>query len=60
MEKHLKLLLTVASVLCFTTLMAKGVPDDPDIQVPVDGGIFTVVGSAVAYGVYRMRNKNNK
>ena len=40
--------------------MAQGVPDDPDIQVPVDGGIFTVVGSAVAYGVYRMRNKNNK
>ncbi len=48
------------SVLCFTSLMAQGVPDDPDIQVPVDGGIFTVVGSAVAYGVYRMRNKNNK
>ncbi len=60
MEKHLKLILTVMSVLCFTSLMAQGVPDDPDIQVPVDGGIFTVVGSAVAYGVYRMRNKNNK
>jgi hypothetical protein len=34
------------------------IPDDPDINaVPVDGGIITVLGSAAAYGVYRLKNK---
>ncbi len=60
MNNTLKFIFTLAAILCTTTLMAQGVPDDPDIQVPVDGGIFTVVGSAVAYGVYRLRNKSSK
>lgn len=60
MNNTLKFIFTLAAILCTTTLMAQGVPDDPDISVPVDGGIFTVVGSAVAYGVYRLRNKSSK
>lgn len=34
--------------------------DDDVVDVPVDGGIFTVVGSAVAYGMYRMRSTTKK
>lgn len=37
-------------------LYAQGTPNtDPDLQVPVDGGIFTVVGGAIAYGVAKAR-----
>jgi len=32
-------------------------PPDPDIQVPVDGGISLVVGGSIMYGIYRSRNK---
>jgi glycopeptide antibiotics resistance protein len=28
-----------------------------DVAVPVDGGIFTVVGGALAYGLYRVQRK---
>lgn len=31
--------------------------DVVDVAVPVDGGILTVVGSAVVYGMYRNRKK---
>ncbi len=34
--------------------------DDDVVDVPVDGGIFTVVGSAIAYGMYRMRSTQKK
>ncbi len=34
--------------------------DDDVVDVPVDGGIFTVVGSAVAYGMYKMRSTTKK
>jgi hypothetical protein len=46
------------AVVATKAVFAQGIPDDPDIAVPIDGGIFTVVGSAVAYGVYRLKNKN--
>ena len=29
-----------------------------DVAIPVDGGIITVIGGAVVYGVYINRNKN--
>lgn len=29
--------------------------DDDVVDVPVDGGIISVVGSAIAYGIYRNR-----
>lgn len=29
--------------------------DDDVVDVPVDGGIISVVGSALAYGIYRNR-----
>ncbi|MCL9980839.1 MAG: hypothetical protein NBV77_05275 [Bacteroidia bacterium] len=59
MNKYAKALTFFAVALLTTTLFAQGVPDDPDLQaqVPVDGGIFTVVGSSIAYGVYRLRNR---
>jgi len=34
--------------------------DDDVVDVPVDGGIFTVVGSAVAFGMYKMRSTVKK
>jgi hypothetical protein len=58
MKKNFKLFLLVVLAVSTKAVFAQGVPDDPDLQVPVDGGIFTVVGSAVAYGVYRLKNKN--
>lgn len=50
------------ALLCLSmfaaSLYAQGTPNsDPDLQVPVDGGIFTVIGGAIAYGVYKVRNK---
>lgn len=46
--------------LAVGTLLAQGTPNgDPDASVPVDGGIFTVVGGAIAYGVYRVKNRKS-
>jgi hypothetical protein len=61
MNKNLRIFTLFAAVLATKLVFAQGIPDDPDLQnvaIPVDGGIFTVVGSAVAYGVYRLKNKN--
>lgn len=60
MKKTFKLLSLTLAALTAQVVLAQGVPPDPDIitQVPVDGGIFTVVGSAVAYGLHRL--KKNK
>ncbi len=58
MNKNFKLILLVALAVTTKAVFAQGVPDDPDLQVPVDGGIVSVVGSAIAYGVYRLKNKN--
>jgi|688.fasta_scaffold442869_2 hypothetical protein len=59
MNKYAKVLAFFAVALLSTALFAQGVPDDPDLQaqVPVDGGIISVVGSSIAYGVYRLRNR---
>lgn len=60
MKAILKYTLTLAAFLFVGSLMAQGTPNsDPDLQVPVDGGIFTVVGSAIVYGVYKVRNKKS-
>ncbi len=58
MKKNFKLFALVALAISTKAVFAQGVPDDPDLQVPVDGGIVSVVGSAIAYGVYRLKNKN--
>ena len=58
MKNTLRILALFVAVVATKAVFAQGIPDDPDIQVPVDGGIFTVLGSAVAYGVYRLKNKN--
>jgi hypothetical protein len=58
MKKNFKLFVLVALAISTKAVFAQGVPDDPDLQVPVDGGIVSVVGSAIAYGVYRLKNKN--
>jgi hypothetical protein len=60
MKSLLKFALTLAAFVFVGSLFAQGTPNqDPDLQVPVDGGIFTVVGSAIAYGVYKVRNKKS-
>lgn len=60
MKSLMKFTLTLAAMLFVGTLLAQGTPNqDPDMSVPVDGGIFTVVGSAVAYGFYKVRNKKS-
>ncbi len=60
MKALLKYTLTLTAFLFVGSLLAQGTPNsDPDLQVPVDGGIFTVVGSAIAYGVYKVRNKKS-
>ena len=58
------LLKYISALALFTlvvgTLLAQGTPNgDPDASVPVDGGILTVVGSAIAYGVYRVKNRKS-
>jgi UDP-N-acetylmuramyl pentapeptide phosphotransferase/UDP-N-acetylglucosamine-1-phosphate transferase len=61
MKKNLRILALFVATVATKAVLAQGIPDDPDLQniaIPVDGGIFTVVGSAVAYGVYRLKNKN--
>lgn len=61
MKTFVKYTLTLAVFALFAgTLLAQGTPNgDPDASVPVDGGILTVVGSAIAYGVYRVKNKKS-
>lgn len=60
MKTLLKFTLTLGAFVFVGSLFAQGTPNqDPDMAVPVDGGIFTVVGSAIAYGVYKVRNKKS-
>lgn len=61
MKNFVKHTLAVALFsVAVSTLMAQGTPNaDPDASVPVDGGILTVVGSAIAYGVYRVKNRKS-
>ncbi len=42
-------------------LAQAGFDDDvTDFAVPVDGGITAIVGSAIAYGVYKFRSSKSK
>ena len=52
MKKHILFLTSFA----FTAIaMAQASFDDNVLDVPVDGGIVTIVGSAVACGLYKNR-----
>lgn len=54
MKKYLLFALTFV----FVALAFSQAGFDDNVQdVPVDGGILTVLGSSIAYGVYRARNK---
>ncbi len=58
--KKISILLVVA--LSTKILMAQAGFDDDvtDFAVPVDGGITAIVGSAIAYGVYKFRSNKSK
>jgi len=60
MKKLSHLLLFSIAILSATIIYAQGTPDDPDAQVPIDGGIFTVVGAAAAYGAYKLRKEKGE
>ena len=61
MKKIKKYLPLILAFTITTVLLAQGeLPDDPDIQVPIDGGIFTVVGAAAAYGAYKLRKEKSE
>lgn len=48
--------LVILSLLAAVPVMGQGLPNsDPD--VPVDGGIVTVVGGAIYYGMRRLRKR---
>ncbi len=52
MKKHILFLAT----FCLIALaFSQAGFDDDVVDVPVDGGIISVVGSALAYGIYRNR-----
>lgn len=64
MKNTLRFIALFVAVVATKAVFAQLLPKDPDgnteqqVEIPIDGGIFTVVGSAVAYGVYRLKNKN--
>ena len=63
MQKIKKYLPLVLAFTLTTVLFAQGnfdMPDDPDVAVPIDGGIFTVVGAAAAYGAYKLRKEKGE
>lgn len=57
MKKATLLLLFVFCAVAMVYSQASFDDDVVDVAVPVDGGILTVVGSAVVYGMYRNRKK---
>ena len=54
--------ISILVVVALSTLMAQAGFDDDvtDFAVPLDGGITAVVGSAIAYGVYKFRGSKTK
>jgi hypothetical protein len=58
--KKISILVVVA--LSTKVLLAQAGFDDDvtDFAVPVDGGITAIVGSAIAYGVYKFRSSKSK
>jgi hypothetical protein len=57
MKKHILLIAT----FCFISLaFSQAGFDDNVMDVPVDGGILSVVGSAVLFGLYKNRKNKNQ
>jgi len=52
MKKHI---LFFATFCLIALAFSQAGFDDDVVDVPVDGGIISVVGSAIAYGIYRNR-----
>lgn len=50
-------LVLASLVLLSLSLYGQMLPPDPDLQVPVDGGILTVIGASIAYGIYRSKKE---
>jgi hypothetical protein len=57
MKKATLLLLFTFVVVAMVYSQASFDDDVVDVAVPVDGGIVSVVGSAIVYGLYRNRKK---
>ena len=59
---RLILILSFTSVLLFPNILssAPGAPGGGEADVPIDGGIFTVVGAAAAYGAYKLRKEKGE
>lgn len=49
--------LVILSLLAAVPVMGQGLPGGGDPDVPVDGGIVTVVGGAIYYGMRRLRKR---
>lgn len=52
--------LVVLSLLSAAPVFGQGLPGDGDPDVPVDGGIVTVVGGAIYYGMRQLRKGTDR
>jgi hypothetical protein len=57
MKKSFLFLLFAFCMVALAYSQASFDDDVIDVAVPVDGGILTVVGSAMVYGLYKNRKK---
>lgn len=57
MKKITLFLLFAFCVVAMVYSQASFDDDVIDVAIPVDGGILTVVGSAMVYGLYKNRKK---
>jgi hypothetical protein len=57
MKKSILFLLFAFCMVALAYSQASFDDDVIDVAVPVDGGILTVVGSAMVYGLYKNRKK---
>ena len=56
-KKEKNLLLLAITFLCYTNFNAQGPPPPPPPpDLPLDGGIFLLIASAIIYGVKKTRN----
>lgn len=51
--------LMICSVAVFAQVPPLPTPNPPS-PVPLDGGVFTVLGASVAYGAKKLYNKNKQ
>jgi hypothetical protein len=54
------LLIVFISLLPLTVSALPNPGDDPDSSVPIDGGASLLVGSAILYGVKKMKDRRKK